>query len=218
MTDFYLQGSAQNEFLRSTALYFFGQDSWKIRPNLTLNYGLRWELNTPIADIGQRVQTFRPGQDPTVFPCQLLSTNPLAAPPPDGFGTTDCGPGSAGESVFPTGLVVPGDSGIPNGLTKTYYKAFAPRVGLAWSPEWKDGVLGKLAGGPGKTSIRMGWGMFYNPIEQLVLEQFSAEFFNLVNHAQFFTPDGDISDGSDFGRVNRVRDARLIQFALKFYF
>ena len=36
-------------------------------------------------------------------------------------------------------------------------------------------MLAKLTGGPGKSSVRMGWGIFYNPIEQLVLEQFSAE-------------------------------------------
>jgi hypothetical protein len=201
MTDFYLQGSAQNEFVRSTALYLFAQDSWKIRPNVTLNYGLRWELNTPIADIGRRVQTFRPGQNTSIFPCQLQADSPLAAPPPDGFGTTDCGPGSAGEAVFPSGLVVPGDQGIPNGLTQTYYKSFAPRVGLAWSPGWKDGALGKLTGGPGKTSIRMGWGMFYNPVEQLVLEQFSAEppfggssgLSNVLFNLPFEGQDGTIS-------------------------
>src|SRR5204863_8487022 len=67
-------------------------------------------------------------------------------------------------SGFPTGLVVPGDKGIPAGLTQTYYKAFAPRIGIAYSPF-----------GNNKTSIHAGWGMFYNPIEQLVLEQFSAE-------------------------------------------
>ena len=59
---------------------------------------------------------------------------------------------------------MPGDAGIPGGLTQTYYKAFAPRIGIAWSP-----------GTSGKTSVRAGCGMFYNPIEQLVLEQFSAE-------------------------------------------
>src|SRR4029077_1412650 len=77
-----------------------------------------------------------------------------------GFPGQDCN--SAG--VFPTGLVVPGDKGVPAGLTQTYYKAFATRSGVAWSP-----------GKSGKTSFRAGWGMFYNPIEQLVLEQFSAE-------------------------------------------
>jgi hypothetical protein len=66
--------------------------------------------------------------------------------------------------TLPTGLVVPGDSGVSNGLTTTYYKTFAPRIGIAWSP-----------GSSGKTSLRAGWGLFYNPMEQLVLEQFSAE-------------------------------------------
>ncbi len=129
---------------------------------MTLNYGLRWEFNTPIADIGHRVQTFRPGQSTQLFPC--LDT-----------GSNDC------ASQFPTGLVVPGDKGVPNGLTQTYTKAFAPRFGISWSP-----------GKSGKTSIRAGWGLFYNPIEQLVLEQFSAEppfGGSIINsNTQFNTP------------------------------
>lgn len=145
MPDSYGQGSAQVENVRSTALYLFAQDSWKIKPNLTLNYGLRWELNTPIADISKHVQTFRPGETSKVYPCENTAN-------------TDC------SSMTPVGLVVPGDPGIPGGLTQTYYKSFAPRIGIAWSP-----------GTSGKTAIRAGFGMFYNPIEQLVLEQFSAE-------------------------------------------
>ena len=145
LPDQYGQGSAQSENVRSTALYLFAQDSWKIKPNLTVNYGLRWEFNTPIADISHHVQTFRPGQSSTIYPCVDTAL-------------TDCG------SQTPVGLVVPGDQGIPAGLTQTYYKAIAPRIGIAWSP-----------GNSGKTSFRAGWGMFYNPIEQLVLEQFGAE-------------------------------------------
>jgi hypothetical protein len=143
LPDTYAEGSAQNEAVRNTGLYLFAQDSWKIRPNLTLNYGLRWELNTPLADKFQHVETFRPGQMSTVYPCG---------------GATDC------SSLDAVGLVVPGDPGVPPGMTQTYYKAFAPRLGIAWSP-----------GSSGKTSIRAGWGLFYNPMEQLVLAQFGAE-------------------------------------------
>ncbi len=162
LPDSYLQGSAQLEAVRSSSFYFYGQDSWKIRSNLTLNYGLRWELNTPLHDRFNRIQTFRPGQATTVYPCQLSAASAVSLGV--GTGPTGCNPGDPGGSVFPLGLVVPGDKGIPPGLTQTYYKSFAPRIGLAWSP-----------GDSGKTSIRAGFGLFYNPVEQLVLEQFSAE-------------------------------------------
>ena len=48
--------------------------------------------------------------------------------------------------------------------------------------------------------------------------EFRAEFFNLFNHTQFNNPDGNITDGSDFGRIIRAKEPRLIQLALKFYF
>jgi Carboxypeptidase regulatory-like domain/TonB-dependent Receptor Plug Domain len=174
----YTQGAAQGENLTNYGLYLFAQDSWKIKPNITLNYGLRWELNTPYVDSGNRLQTFRPGQDTTQYPCWLSQSGANAIN--NSVGSTvvtpgDCGPNSAQNAYFPTGLVFPGDKGVPGGLTTTYYKAFAPRIGLAYSPGWKDGLLTKITGGPGKSTIRGGYGIFYNPIEQLVLEQFSAE-------------------------------------------
>jgi hypothetical protein len=209
LPDIYLQGSAQHENVRSTALYLYAEDSWKVQPNLSLNYGLRWELNTPIADIGGRTQTFRPGQDTHVFPCQLAADNPLGAT----FGSTDCNPGSAGEAVFPRGLVMPGDPGVPPGLTQTYYRSFAPRLGLAWSPGWDSGWLKKLTGGPQKTSLRMGWGLFYNPVEQLVLEQFNGEppfggstsLSNSLFNAPFVGQDGTINPNPFNGILNPQR-------------
>ena len=47
---------------------------------------------------------------------------------------------------------------------------------------------------------------------------FRAEFFNVFNHTQFFNPDGNTSDGSQFGQVIQARDPRELQFALKFFF
>jgi hypothetical protein len=160
LPDSYLQGSAQDSKYRTNSLYLYAQDSWKIKPNLTLNYGLRWELNTPFADDLHRVQTFRPGQATTTYPCQLSAASQAAL----GYATTDCNPGGSADAVFPLGLVVKGDTGVPNGLTSTYHRSFAPRVGIAWSP-----------GKSGKTSIHAGFGIFYNPIEQLVLEQLGAQ-------------------------------------------
>src|SRR5215470_6512414 len=206
LPDEYGQGSAQAELVRSKSFYLFAQDSWKLKPTLTLNYGLRWELNTPLADIGKKVQTFRPGQVSTVYPCTLPSSSPLFDP---ANGITDCN--SAG--VTPVGLVVPGDAGVPNGLSNTYYRSFAPRIGLAWSPSKKDGLLGKLFGGPGKTSIRVGYGIFYNPVEQLVLEQFSAEppfggstfTFNTLFNTPFEFQNGSVAPNPFGGILNPPR-------------
>jgi len=195
LPDSYLQGSAQTEDIRGNSVYLFAQDSWKIRPNLTLNYGLRWEFNQPIYDAGKRYQTFRPGQATTTYPCQLSAASQASLGYPD----TDCNPGGSAAAVFPLGLVVPGDKGVPQGLTDSYYKSFAPRIGIAWDP-WKNG----------KTTIRGGFGLFYNPIEQLVLEQFQGEppfgGSSLLSEGLFNTPfvsqDGNQSPNPFNGILN----------------
>jgi hypothetical protein len=56
------------------------------------------------------------------------------------------------------------------------------------------------------------------PIGERVNAEFRAEFFNIFNHTQFLNPDGNFSDGADFGRVTHTRDPRQIQFALKISF
>jgi len=179
LVDTYGQGSSQRENVRTTGVYLFAQDSWKIQPNFTLNYGLRWELDTPLTDILGHVQTFRPGENSQIYPC---TETPLA--------------------YCPTGLVVPGDPGVPPGMTSTYYKAFAPRLGMSYSPNFDSGILGKIFGSHGKSSIRAGWGLFYNPMEQLVLAQFGAEppfgsspsFFNTFFNTPFVSQANSISN------------------------
>ena len=184
----YSQGSAQRENVRASAFYFFAQDSWKIKPNVTLNYGLRYELDTPLADALHHVQTYRPGQVTTTYPCQLSPDNATLL----GATSTDCGQNSDNRAYFPLGLVFPGDTGVPAGLTQTYKKGFAPRIGMAWSPSGDSGWKSKLFGKAGDTSIRAGYGIFYNPIEQLVLEQFGAEppfgGSNYITDPMFNTP------------------------------
>ncbi len=204
LNDNYIEGSAQDELIRSKSFYLFAQDSWKIKSNWTLNYGLRWELNTPMADIGKKVQTYRPGQNSTIYPCALGPNDPLS----ETFGT-DC----SAAGVLPTGLVVPGDKGVQSGLTSTYYKSFAPRIGVAWSPEAKDGIARRLFGGPGQTSIRAGFGIFYNPVEQLVMEQFSAEppfggstsLYNTMFNLPFQYQDGTSAPNPFNGILNPPR-------------
>ncbi len=115
------------------------QDSWKAKPNLTLNLGLRWEVSTPWYDTQGKIQSIIPGEQSVLFP------------------------------LSPKGFVYPGDPGVPKTLTPTRYHNFGPRAGLAYSPGFSEGVLGKIFGGPGKTSIRASFGLYYTSIEDLNL-------------------------------------------------
>ncbi len=135
----FIQSSKQ--FLDSRSKYYgiYGQDTYKASSNLTLNYGLRWEVSQPFYDTQGKIEAFVPGLQSRIFP------------------------GS------PTGWVVPGDPGIPQTLAPTRYNNFGPRVGLAYSPGFTDGALGKIFGGPGKTSIRAAYGIYYTAIEDLTL-------------------------------------------------
>ncbi len=115
------------------------QDGWKATPNLTVNLGLRWEMSMPWYDTQGKIQTWVKGQQSTVFPNS------------------------------PQGLVYPGDAGIPKTLAPTKYNKFGPRVGLAYSPSFSEGALGKIFGGPGKSSIRASYGLYYTSVEDLNL-------------------------------------------------
>jgi hypothetical protein len=67
----------------------------------------------------------------------------------------------------PQGYLVAGDPGVPRTLAPTQWHNFSPRLGLAYSPSASSGVLGNLFGGPGRTSIRLGAGLYYTSVEDL---------------------------------------------------
>jgi len=123
---------------RSKYFGLYGQDSYKLRPNFTINYGLRWEFSQPWSDTRNRLQAWVPGVQSERFPNS------------------------------PLGWVFDGDPGVAHSLGPTRYDNIGPRLGFAYSPGFSDGVAGKLFGGPGKTSIRASFGMFYTAFEQLI--------------------------------------------------
>ena len=135
----YSQSSPQVLDGRSRYGGLFAQDSFRVRPNLTLNFGLRWEFSTPWYDTQNKIVALIPGEQSTQYP------------------------------TAPKGLVYPGDPGVPNTLAPTRYNNFAPRLGMAYSPNYSEGLLGKILGGPGKTSIRVGSGIFYTAIQDQTL-------------------------------------------------
>jgi hypothetical protein len=102
-TDNYYQFSSANYGIRSHQWYFFGQDAWKITKNLSLDYGLRYEYNSPQEDPHNEIMGWFPGQQSTLFP---------AAPP---------------------NFLYAGDPGTPNrGLVYPNRDNFAPRFGFSW--------------------------------------------------------------------------------------
>jgi hypothetical protein len=135
----------------------YAQDSWKVKPNLTLTYGLRYSLfsapwetnglqvapNVNLSDwFNQRGQNMLKGVGSNAAP--LLSFNlsgPANGKPP--FWDWD-------------------------------YKNFAPRIGVAWSPGATSGLLKSLFGGPGKTTIRAGAGVVYDRLGPAILATFDA--------------------------------------------
>jgi hypothetical protein len=130
---------ASQQILDSRSKYYglYGQDSWRVTSNLVFNYGLRWEASMPWYDTQNKIETIIPGKQSVKFP---------GAPP---------------------GYVVAGDPSVPRTLAPTQWHNFSPRLGLAYSPSASSGILGKLFGGPGRTSIRVGAGLYYTSVEDL---------------------------------------------------
>jgi hypothetical protein len=155
----YVQAEQGSFYPRNKYAGVFGQDSWRLRSNLTINYGLRWDLIEPWYEKYNQVQTFVPGRQSIVFPGA-----------PDGF-------------------LFPGDPGIPRTLSPVRRGDFVPRVGLAYSPDFGQGWLRKMFGDAGKSSIRVGFGMFYTAFEGLsasIMYTIPPYGYNFVPSAPLF--------------------------------
>jgi hypothetical protein len=133
----YAQGDSLAFYLRDKYVGMYAQDSWRVRPHLTLNYGLRWDLLPPWREKYNQLQTLVLGEQSRVYP------------------------------GAPNGLVFPGDPGIPATLAPAKHTNFAPRIGLAYSPDYQRGWLGRIFGGRGTTSVRAGYGLYYTAFEGL---------------------------------------------------
>ena len=136
----YNQSQLQPFYGRNKYWGLYGQDAWRMRSDLTLNYGLRWDRIEPWYEKNNGVSTFEPGKQSLVFP------------------------------GAPAGILFPSDPGVPRTLAPPGNLDFSPRIGLAYSPAANDGtLLNKIFGGPGQTSVRGSFGMYYTAIEALTM-------------------------------------------------
>ncbi len=147
LPDEYLQFGAAPSNIRSHNLGFFWQDEWKVRPNLVLTFGLRYEYSSPKLDLQGRSFSLQLGQQSTRF------------------------------VNAPKGLLFPGDKGAPMGSNFPDRNDWAPRFGFAWDPN-----------GKGRTSIRGGFGIFYDILKAEDNLQYNgqAPFFGFAD--LFFDP------------------------------
>jgi len=123
-------------------------DKWRITRGLTLSAGLRWSLSPPVYE-KNGLQT-----SANLSLGEWFDTR--GALMREGRSQVE-----AGEIQY---VLRDDPGGRP--LYAFHKKNFAPRIALAYSPQSSDGFLDRLFGGPGRTSIRAGFGMYYDNFGQ----------------------------------------------------
>jgi hypothetical protein len=181
----YNQSQLQPFYGRNKYVGIYEQDSWRVTHSVTLNYGLRWDRIEPWYEKYNQIATFEAGKQSVVFP------------------------------TAPAGILYPTDPGVPRTLAPPGDRDFAPRVGIAYSPSASgDGLFARILGGPGKTSIRASYGMFYTAIEALTLGVMSANAPYGTTYSSpapplFSTPFVSASNGQNLGQYFPVTLAPL---------
>ena len=138
---------------------WYAQDTWKLKPNFTLNYGVRFSKMNPLYETGDLVSSFVPSAfDPskavTLWQPTLVSGVRMALNPVTGATAQASFIGAIASGDINNGMVQQ-NHGVPKGLTQTRGPQFGPRLGFAWTP----------GGAEGKTVIRGGIGIFFERIQ-----------------------------------------------------
>lgn len=150
------QGAPVTRHYAENGYEMYAQDTWKIKPNVTLTLGLRYSLFSPPWET----------KGLQVTPTESLNT---------WFNNRGMGMNN-GVSSIDAPLVAFNWAGPANGGTPGYYgwdyKNFGPRVAFAWSPGYDSGLLQSIFGGAGRSSVRAGFGIVYDRIGEGLLDTF----------------------------------------------
>jgi hypothetical protein len=134
---------------------WYAQDAWRVTPNLTLTLGARYTLlQPPYETHGNQI-------------APMMSMNQF-------FSQREATMNQGLTYAPPIGFVLSGQANGARPYWNWDYGNIAPRLAFAWSPSWSEGPLGRLAGGAGKTSIRGGFGIYYDHFGQGVVNTFNT--------------------------------------------
>lgn len=147
------EGSPVPRHFRNHEYEFYVQDTYHLKPNLTLTYGLRYTILQP--------------------PYETTGTQVATDQSLDGWFKQRGAAMLQGQAYEP--LLTFSPSGQANGKKPYWsydYKDFAPRLSVAYSPKAEDGFSKHIWGGPGKSSIRAGYGMYYDHFGEGIVNSF----------------------------------------------
>ncbi len=144
----------------------YGQDTWRVSSGLTVTAGLRWSLTPPVSEVN--------GAQVSILPTYEDFVNRRIAL------------AEAGRPSREAGLISYIASHAPGGepLYPFHRRNVAPRVAVAYTPQTTEGRLGRLFGGPGRTSFRAGAGMYYDLFGMELMEQLDRHAFGLSSTIQ----------------------------------
>ena len=132
---------------------FYAQDTWRIKPTLTLTYGLTYGWQTPPHEAHNQQTFIVDAATSQIFTGQGYISQKLQA-------------AQQGQAFNPQIGYLPIAKSGRSQIYNTDYKDWGPRASLAWSPSYSDGLRGRLFGS-GKTVIRAGFGIYYDRINNV---------------------------------------------------
>jgi hypothetical protein len=149
------QGAPVARDFRNQEYEWYVQDTWRVSRNLTVTLGLRHSLMPPIYEANGQQTSALPGIGDWFY--QRANLAAVGLP----------------QSMAPPISYVLANSKDGVDLYPNHLRNFAPRVAIAYSPQGTSGLSKFLFGGPGKTSVRAGWGMFYDLIGQPLAQTYA---------------------------------------------
>ena len=163
-------------FDQSTIPFYnlYANDSWRIKPSLTVTYGLGWTLEMPPKEAQGKQVALVDSNAKIIDIQQYLNTR--------------SGDALSGQVYNPeVGFALVGNAAGHPRIYNPYYKSFSPRIAVAWNPKVDSGILGSLLGG-NRTVLRGGYSILYGRLNGVDLVLVPLLGTGLIQAVQCVSP------------------------------